>query len=69
MFILAIATSIDALAVGVTFAFLDYPIVEAITIIGVTTFGKSGKPSEILKEFKLDSKGIAARIKKFLKIK
>lgn len=38
MFILAIATSIDALAVGVTFAFLDYPIVEAITIIGVTTF-------------------------------
>ncbi|MGN0352114.1 MAG: manganese efflux pump MntP family protein [Roseburia sp.] len=38
MFILAIATSIDALAVGVTFAFLDYPIVEAITIIGATTF-------------------------------
>lgn len=38
MFILAIATSIDALAVGITFAFLDYPIVEAITIIGITTF-------------------------------
>jgi putative Mn2+ efflux pump MntP len=38
MFILAIATSIDALAVGVTFAFLDYPIVEAITIIGIITF-------------------------------
>ncbi len=38
MFLLAIATSIDALAVGVTFAFLNYPIVEAITIIGVTTF-------------------------------
>jgi putative Mn2+ efflux pump MntP len=38
MFILAIATSIDALAVGITFAFLDYPIVEAITIIGVVTF-------------------------------
>lgn len=37
MFLLAIATSIDALAVGVTFAFLDYPIVEAISIIGVTT--------------------------------
>lgn len=28
MFILAIATSIDALAVGITFAFLDLPIVE-----------------------------------------
>ena len=35
---MAIATSIDALAVGITFAFLDYPIVEAITIIGISTF-------------------------------
>lgn len=38
MFILAIATSIDALAVGITFAFLNYPIVEAISIIGIVTF-------------------------------
>ena len=38
MFMLAIATSIDALAVGITFAFLDYPIVEAISVIGFTTF-------------------------------
>ncbi len=38
MFILAIATSIDALAIGITFAFLQYPIVEAISIIGVVTF-------------------------------
>lgn len=38
MFLLALATSIDALAVGITFAFLDTPIVEAIVIIGVTTF-------------------------------
>lgn len=38
MFLLAIATSIDALAVGITFAFLDTPIVEAIVIIGLTTF-------------------------------
>lgn len=38
MFVLAVATSIDALAVGITFAFLDYPIVEAITVIGITTF-------------------------------
>ena len=37
MFMLAIATSIDALAVGITFAFLDTPIIEAITIIGITT--------------------------------
>ena len=32
------ATSIDALAVGVTFAFLQVNIVPAITIIGCTTF-------------------------------
>lgn len=38
MFVLALATSIDALAVGITFAFLGTPIVEAITIIGCTTF-------------------------------
>lgn len=38
LFILAIATSIDALAVGITFAFLDTPILEAVSIIGITTF-------------------------------
>ena len=38
MFVLAVATSIDALAVGITFAFLDTPIIEAIAIIGCTTF-------------------------------
>lgn len=41
MFLLAIATSIDALAVGITFAFLDTPIVEAIVTIGLTTFSLS----------------------------
>ena len=38
LLVLAVATSIDALAIGITFAFLDYPIVEAVTIIGVVTF-------------------------------
>ena len=38
MFVLAVATSIAALAVGITFAFLDTPIIEAIAIIGCTTF-------------------------------
>lgn len=38
MLVLAIATSIDALAVGVTFAFLQVQIVPAISFIGVTTF-------------------------------
>ncbi len=35
---LAVATSIDALAVGVTFAFLSVSIVPAVSFIGVTTF-------------------------------
>lgn len=37
MFPLAVATSIDALAVGVTFAFLSVPIFTAISLIGITT--------------------------------
>ena len=38
---LALATSIDALAVGVTFAFLQVDILPAITFIGLTTFALS----------------------------
>ncbi len=38
---LAIATSIDALAVGVSFAFLQVDIVPAISLIGVITFALS----------------------------
>ena len=38
MLALAVATSIDALAVGVTFAFLHINIVWAVTFIGCTTF-------------------------------
>ena len=38
MFLLAIATSIDALAVGVTFAFLQVHIAAAVSFIGVITF-------------------------------
>ena len=41
LIILAIATSIDALAVGVTFAFLGVDIVSSASIIGVTTFALS----------------------------
>lgn len=35
---LAIATSIDALAIGVTFAFLDVQIIPAASMIGIVTF-------------------------------
>ena len=38
MLLMAIATSIDALAVGVTFAFLEVQILPAAGLIGVTTF-------------------------------
>jgi len=41
LLIMAIATSIDALAVGITFAFLKVEIFQAITIIGCTTFALS----------------------------
>jgi putative Mn2+ efflux pump MntP len=36
--LMAVATSIDALAVGITFAFLEVNLLLAITVIGVTTF-------------------------------
>ena len=38
LLMLAIATSIDALAVGITFAFLQVAIVPSVIIVGVTTF-------------------------------
>jgi len=38
MFLLAVATSIDALAVGITFAFLKVAIIPAVCFIGSVTF-------------------------------
>lgn len=38
MLLLAIATSIDALAVGITFAFLNVKIFSAVSFIGIITF-------------------------------
>ncbi|MDF2949573.1 MAG: hypothetical protein K0R07_1609 [Sedimentibacter sp.] len=38
MSVLAIATSIDALAVGITFAFLNVHITPAVSFIGIVTF-------------------------------
>lgn len=37
LLLLSIATSIDALAIGVTFAFLDVDIINAASIIGILT--------------------------------
>ena len=41
LLILAVATSIDALMVGFSFAFLQTSIVEPIVVIGAVTFGLS----------------------------
>ena len=38
LLLLAVATSIDALAVGVTFAFLQVDIVWSVSVVGLTTF-------------------------------
>lgn len=38
MFLLAVATSIDALAIGITFAFLKVSIIPAVCFIGSVTF-------------------------------
>ena len=42
MFAMAVATSIDALAIGVSFAFLKINIWEAVLLIGITTALFSG---------------------------
>ena len=38
LFVMAVATSIDALAIGVAFAFMDVLILPAVSLIGCTTF-------------------------------
>lgn len=41
LFVLAIATSIDAMAVGISFAFLKVDIISPAIMIGITTFAIS----------------------------
>ena len=38
MLVLAVATSIDALAIGITFAFFKVNIIKAVIITGLMTF-------------------------------
>lgn len=59
MFLLAVATSIDALAVGVTYAFLQVQIVPAVSFIGVITFSLSIVGVEIGNVFGLKYKSKA----------
>ena len=51
MFPLAIADSIDALAVGITFSFLNVKIVPAVVMIGLTTFAFSAVGVKIGNKF------------------
>ena len=80
MLLLAIATSIDALAVGVSFAFMDVAILPAVSLIGVTTFVLSAigikighlfgsryqKPAEIIGGLALISIGVKVLIQGLL---
>jgi len=51
LFTLALATSIDAFAVGVTFTFLDIDILNAVAVIGLVTFVMSFLGTQIGKTF------------------
>lgn len=62
MLLLAIATSIDALAVGVTFAFLEVKILPAAAMIGVTTFLLSAAGIRIGNVFGMRYKAKAERL-------
>ena len=62
MVLLAVATSIDALAVGVTFAFLEVNILPAAGLIGVTTFVLSALGIWVGHVFGLRCKAWAERI-------
>ena len=62
MLLLAVATSIDALAVGVTFAFLEVQILPAALLIGLTTFLLSALGTWIGHVFGLRWKAWAERI-------
>ncbi len=59
LLLLAIATSIDALAAGITFAFLNVSILSAIALIGSTTFIFSASGVIIGNRFGLKYKGSA----------
>lgn len=74
LFILSVATSIDALAVGISFAFLEVSIVLPVIIIGLVTFSFSfagvyiGKKTGHIFEKKMEFAGGAILIFIGLKI-
>ncbi|WP_394525197.1 manganese efflux pump MntP family protein [Lacrimispora sp. JR3] len=59
MLMLAVATSIDALAVGVTFSFLKVQILPAIILIGITSFVLSALGARLGNRFEAQFKSKA----------
>ena len=59
---LAVATSIDALAVGVSFAFMDVPIYSSIALIGIITLALSAIGVKAGNLFGARNKSISERI-------
>lgn len=59
MFLLAVATSIDALAMGISFAFLQVDIVPAVSFIAITTFTLSALGVKIGSKFGMKYKSKA----------
>ncbi len=63
LFLLAVATSIDALAVGLSFSILSYPILVPALVIGIITFlmstigMKAGEKLYVLLEDKVEYTG------------
>ena len=64
--VLSAETPTFSLELSSDLSFLKY--IKNGEVIGVNSFGKSGSPKDILKEFNLDSGSVAERIKKFLKV-
>ena len=68
MFLLAVATSIDALAVGITYAFLRVDIIPAVSFIGATTFTLSAAGVKVGNVFGMKYKSRAELIGGFILI-
>ena len=62
MIILAIATSIDALAVGITFAFFNINLILAVSLIGITSFILSVIGTKVGNKFGSKYKSKAERV-------
>ena len=61
MLLPAIATSIDAMAVGITFAFLEVNLIKSVCFIGITSFILSTIGSLLGSKIGMNNKVLALR--------